>query len=248
MNQVEGKADGPSAERRASLQSALNIPGAIRLVLSRVTRRIAAWLEPRDPARLMERLQRGEIVWQAFRDAGAALIRANRFIEADRMIERGLAAFPGDGPLLVEYALSAHNSGAYVLAIRRWEEALRAAPKVALCHAGLAANLRETLQYGRASTVIKDALRLFPEDTAVLTEAARIAVLRGDFPAALELWRKACATPDPHPDWLTGQVQALILLGYYEDAEAVLETALDKHPVDSGLVSARGSLNAARQT
>lgn len=222
-------------------------PTGFRLFLFRLTRRTLARLEPRDPTYLARRLEHGEIVWSAFVDAGSALVQTGRFEEADRMLERGLAAFPDDRTLLFEHALCAHNSGRYTDAITRWENALRVAPDVAMCHFGLAANLRETGDIEAAATCIAEASRLFSDDVGVISEAARIAEADGDFREALGLWERAVARRNPHPDWLRGHAHALVLLGRFDEAEVALTAALAKHPDEKVLLAVEGILASARQ-
>ena len=204
------------------------------------------WLEPGDPAHLASQLERGQIVWRAFVDAGIALRRCGRFEEADRMLERGLGAFPDDRTLLYEHAMSAHNSGRYTLAITRWEHALRIAPDIAMCFCGLAANLRETGQLDRAQTIIDEAERRFPEDLVVVSEAARIADARGLDDVALGHWARAVVSSNPTPDWFQGQAQALLRLGRLPEADAALKAGLERFPNSQGLMAVEGQLASTR--
>ena len=219
----------------------------VRLGLLRVTRNLGTWVDPGDPSHLAHQLDRGEIVWRAFVDAGIALRRCNRFSEADAMLERGLGAFPNDRTILYEYAMSAHNSGQYTVAITRWERALLSAPDIPMCHCGLAANLRETRQVDLAQSVIDEASRLFPDDLVVVSEAARIADARGLDEVSVKLWAQAAASKNPSPDWLEGEAQALFRLGRYSEADAVIKTGRDRFPDSQGLIAVEGLLAAARQ-
>lgn len=124
-------------------------------------------------------------------------IESGHFKEADSMIATALVAEPGKPELLKQYALSAHNSGRYDIAIGRWGNALRSAPNDAMCHAGLAANLREYGELRRASDVIGTALSRFPNDGIVLTEAARIEIARYRPLEALSLLEKAISVCGP---------------------------------------------------
>ena len=232
--------------RTAVLINPRHILKTVQLGLLRATRGLGVWLEPRDPTHLANQLERGEIVWRAFVDAGIALRRCERFADADSMMERGLGAFPDDRTLLYEYAMSAHNSGRYDIAIARWENALRVAPDIAMCSCGLAANLRETRQLDRAQDVVDQALRAFPEDLVVVSEAARVADARGMDEDALALWATAAASCHPTPDWLQGQAQALIRLGRLHEAAVVLTSARDRFPGAQGLMAVEGELASAR--
>lgn len=224
------------------------IADAMRLGLFRAFGGAAARLEPRGDVRHMARqFERGELVWRAFVDAGSALRRAGRFDEADAMVERGLAVFAGDRTLLYEHAFSAHAAGRYAVAIERWEKALAAAPDLAMCHAGLAANLRETGALDRATTTIEGAMARFPDDLTVITEAARIADRGLRFDRSLPLWRRAAAAPQPAPEWIQGEIHALVRLARFPEAEAALFAARPRFPQHPGLMAVEGILAEERR-
>lgn len=214
----------------------------VRLGLSRVTRRFGSWVEPNDAASLQSRLEHGDTVWRAFKEAGLALVRAGRFTDADRMLERGLGAFPDDPDLLYQYAMAAHNCGRYQVAIARWQRALAATPEIPMCHCGLAANLRETGQPERAQAIIDAALKTFPDDLDVIAEAARIEDARERFERSLALWSRAARSPHPSHDWLQGEAQALLRLGRPIEAASALAAARARFPDDPGLLGVEALL------
>lgn len=218
-----------------------------RFALFRALGGAAARVEPRDdPGHMTRQFDRGELVWRAFVDAGSALRRAGRFDEADAMVARGLAVFPGDRTLLYEHAFSAHAAGRYALAVTRWEAALAAAPDLAMCHAGVAANLRETGAIERAASVVAGALRRFPDDLTVMTEAARVADMRLRFEESLPLWRRAAEAADPAPEWMQGEAHALLRLGRLDEAQRVLDRARPRFPDAPGLLAVEALLALER--
>ena len=218
-----------------------------RLLAFRALRRAVAWAEPHDLASVTGRFDHGDVVWLAFRDAGAALAGNGRFDEADGMLSRGLATFPDDRELLVAYAMSAHAAGRYAAAVDRWEAALRAGSDDPMCYPGLAANLRTLGEHERAQTAIDEALRRAPDDLTAITEAARLASARERQEDALVLWRKAVATPHPHPDWLQGHAQTLLRLNEFDAVEEALTAARAAHPDHAGLCGVEGALKSARE-
>ena len=223
------------------------IAAKARFALFRALGGAAARVEPRDDLGHMTRqFEQGELVWRAFVDAGAALRRAGRFDEADAMVARGLAVFPDDRTLLYEHALSAHAAGRYALAVTRWEAALAAAPDNAMCHAGVAANLRETGAIERAATVIAAALRRFSDDLTVTTEAARVADIRLRFEESLPLWRRAAEATSPAPEWIQGEAHALLRLGRFDEAQRVLDRARPRFPDAPGLLAVEALLASER--
>ncbi len=223
------------------------IAAQVRLALFRSLGGAVARLEPRhDPGHMAQQFERGELIWRAFVDAGAALRRAGRFDEAEAMIERGLAMYRDDRTLLYEHAFSAHDAGRHAIAILRWEKALAAAPDIAMCHAGVAANLRETGALDRAAAVIAAALALFPEDLTVVTEAARVADMRLRFDDSLPLWRRAAEASGPAPEWVQGEAHALLRLGRFDEAQRTLDRARPRFPDAAGLMAVEGLLASER--
>ncbi len=226
---------------------ARTLASRVQLALFRALGGAAARLEPRhDPAHMAQQFERGELVHRAFVDAGASLRRAGRFDDADAMVERGLAVYPADRSLLYEHAFSAHAAGRYAVAISRWEAALAVAPDLAMCHAGVAANLRETGAVERAAAVIAAALARFPDDLTILSEAARIADMRLRFDEALPLWRRAAEATSPAPEWLQGEAHALLRLGRVEEAQQALDRARRRFPEAPGLRAVEGLLASER--
>ena len=193
----------------------------VRGGLDRLLTAAAIRIDPNASDDLELRLAPGGVVWREFLDAGRTLIRVGRFEEADEVLRRALAAFPNDRDLMIELAMSAHNSGRYMVAIERWTLALAAAPDVAMCHAGLAANRRMIGDCEGATALIEAALDRFPADLIIITEAARCAEQRAAFGTALALWEKAVATTHPHPDWLRGKARAVASLSRVDEACAV---------------------------
>ena len=185
--------------------------------------------------------------WSTTILAAMTLVRAKRFAEADQLIERALAVYPGDPSLLVEHALNAHLHDLRHEAIARWEVARTAAPHEALCYSNLAANLRAIGEYEAAGLIIVEALQRFPRNLRVLSEEARIAESDARFADALPLWARLARRFNPPADWLRGHVHALTLLGRFEEAKAVLDRALALHPNSQLLRAVEGILASSRE-
>ena len=112
-----------------------------------------------------------------------------------------------------------------------------------MCHAGLAANLRETGQLQRAALTISAALDRFPGDLLIVTEAGRIASARGEHEHALSLWAFAAGTPEAHPEWLHAHVRSLTCLARYSEAQAALRQARLQYADDSSLMQLEDELD-----
>ena len=218
----------------------------LRLGLYRAVRSFALVIEPREvPAHLAAQLERGEIVWRAFVDAGIALRRSGRFDEADVMLASGLSTFPGDATLLFEYAHSAHSAGRYAIAVERWRAARTAQPDNAMCWSGVCGNLRELGQLEAAAMDMDVALERFPNDIGIVSEAARLADRRFQFEDSLRLWAKAMS--NYNPEALLGHAHTLVLLGRFDEAATEIEAARRRHPDDMCLDALEGTLISARE-
>ena len=176
-----------------------------------------------------------------------ALVRTERFEEADRLLERGLARYPDDAGLLVEHALNAHLRGGPRDAIARWEKALTAAPYAALCHSSLAASLRHVGEFEAAGRIIAQARRRFPRDPSVLSEEAHIFEGQSLFADALPLWAQLSRRFNPREDWLRGHAHALVVLGRFEEAETAVTRSLRLHPKSQALLATEGILASSRE-
>ncbi|MFC0588803.1 putative 2OG-Fe(II) oxygenase [Novosphingobium aquiterrae] len=88
--------------------------------------------------------------------------------------------------------------------------------------------LRDAQQYGEAREVFDRAVRAFPEDVVLAFGWAQTCYELG-YPAA-ELFARAAALAGDHPDILRNQALALISEGRSEEARALLEARLARHP------------------
>lgn len=175
------------------------------------------------------------------------LVRLGRFAEADALLRAALADDPGNLALARRYAISAHNGGRYPDAFQRWEVVRRLDHEDAQAWCGMASNAREQGKIALCSTIIDEALTRFPDDINVIGEAGRIAIRRGDHPAALGFWQRACAFAEVHPDWLVYLVQTHLYLRRFEEAASVLEGSRQRYPDHPGLTAMEGLLAMARE-
>lgn len=179
--------------------------------------------------------------------AAQALVAGGRDGDAEATLEAALAARPEHPDLLAAYALLANNSGRHALAAARWARLRQAAPKRALAWCGVAANARELDDLATAAATIEEALALFPDDPAILSEAARVADRLGRPAEALPFWQRLAARDDAHPSWRRGYAHDLVLLGRHDEAAAELAAAERRFPDDAGLMATRGILAMSRR-
>lgn len=152
------------------------------------------------------------------------LIEARRFDDADRTLDRALLRKPDDVELLEQHALSAHNSGRYVLARERWDRLRKRDPSHLMAWAGVACNERELGAYEHASGVLLEAFQRFPKNDLLLSETFRLLKMLQPSVARTELTSILASsfTAD-----LEHQEQLIDFL-LDESREAEAETAIDQ--------------------
>ena len=174
------------------------------------------------------------------------LIGLQQFDKADRIIKCALIVWPEHSGLLELYALSAHNSARYVVAMQRWQHLRELHPGIVMAWCGVAANARELGDLCEAREIIGEALDKYPRDLMVLTEAGRIFDRSAEYDEALRQWQLAIDSPLPvHPEWCRAHARDLVRLRRFGEAERAIETALESFPDDPDLKSI--SLEAHRE-
>ena len=151
-----------------------------------------------------------------------------RFQEADTLLLFGLRKAPDDFGLLEQFALSAHRSGRYLEALERWKKVSCDFPDVPMAWCGVACNARELGRKREASAAIDYAVDRFPDDVVVLSEAARVRDVCGDYDAAAKLWRQILSHPAADATWYIALAANLMQLHRYDEVFQVLNDLADK--------------------
>ena len=192
--------------------------------------------------------------WRATRHGTAVVcafarrsIGRRRFDEADALLSEEIGRHPGRPRLLVAFAFSAHDRGAFEEALARWTRAREAGAPEALCLSCLAANNRGLGRLAVARTLIEESLSRYPDDLMTLTEAARLARDTNRPSDAEGYWHRALMRAKPHPDWLQGYAQSIFAQGDVERADKILASARRRFPDHRGLLGAQGALLVTRQ-
>ncbi len=178
---------------------------------------------------------------------GAFLVRAHRFEEADRLLEKALLASPACPRLIDLYAMSAHVSGQQRIALTRWANLRSVDPNRPMAWAGIAANHRDLDEVAMAEATIREALARFPDDLLVASEAARVFDRIGAQEDACTQWQRLCALEQVLDDWYQGYACSLILVGAFDEAEAVLDRADEAYPDNRDLLGTRAFLEMERE-
>jgi tetratricopeptide (TPR) repeat protein len=199
-----------------------------------------AWAaEHRNPGETLRRLESARF---RFPDdpapcfgIGAALRDLGRFDEADAILSATLERFPGHVDVLVNYARVAEERGEWAEAAQRWQQVRAAQPGLLEGYLGYAAALVGMARIEEADAVLMEAAREFPTNPDVLIDYARAAQRRADWQQAVVRWE---AVRDRFPERIAEYAEmgvALRELGRFDDADALLRSAFERHPEDTDI-------------
>ena len=158
------------------------------------------------------------------------------------------AAVANEATALMRTGLAAAQSGNLPAARRDLERVVHLMPNVAPGHAALGWVLLTAGDFKSAEPQLQTALRLAPDDTATQLNLARCESSLGHHDAAVELFRKASASPSaPTLDEAETLAFATSLhaTGHTPDALALLQAAAQATPASAPLADAAGTLLAA---
>ncbi len=210
---------------------------------AKVRRRAERLMLQVDAARARVGLASGRAFIRLARD----LERRDGYSAADALVERALVRHPDHASLLVEHALLAQRAGRLDDACTRWTRVKASRPDVPADWCHVAASLRKLSRLGEASATIKEALARFPDDLAVVVEAARIADHCGENTEALALWARVLAKAPGNPDYMLCHTSNLLKLGRLDEAEAELGRYSGNLLTNRGFLGLKGQLATARE-
>jgi tetratricopeptide (TPR) repeat protein len=155
---------------------------------------------------------------------------------SDALAMDGLVRFPGDPPLLVNYAWSAHQAQRWPEAAQRWQAVREHAPDSKLGYVQGANALRKGGDLAGADALLAEALRRFPNDRELLTSAASMATQDQNWTQAWRRWRGVRINfSDTSVAYLL-EARALFRLKAFEEAEMVALAGAKLFPDDGELI------------
>lgn len=175
----------------------------------------------RDNSAMAPRLLRAE---------GEILYRSQRYEDAVELLESGVAAYPRDDELRYAYALALEQAGNLAGAESQLRQLISEDPENAAAHNALGYMLTvNNERLDKAEALIREALRLRPEDPAILDSMGWVRFKRGDAEAALDYLQRAFeAFPDAEVGAHLGEV--LWSMDRREEARQVWEKAREADP------------------
>ena len=168
------------------------------------------------------------------RAEGEILYRSQRYEAAVELLESAVAAYPRDEELRYAYALALEQAGNLAGAETQLRQLISENPDNAAAHNALGYMLTvNDERLDQAEAFISEALRLRPDDPAILDSMGWVHFKRGDADAALDYLQRAFqAFPDAEVGAHLGEV--LWTLDRREEAREVWERAREAdadHPV-----------------
>jgi tetratricopeptide (TPR) repeat protein len=179
------------------------------------------------------------------------LVGLRRFDEAETIMREGQIRHPNDMRFARGLAEIARDSGDDETALLRWVAVRKQFPGDMIGYAAGVGALRKLNRLSEAETLAERTMKLFPEEVLGFMEHAQIASLRQHWDDALRRW-DLVRTRFDHSSGYLGAARAMIQLGRYDEAEALLSQCRIKTPTDSAPVielarcaEARGDLPGA---
>jgi predicted Zn-dependent protease len=177
-----------------------------------------------------EALRRWQIVEDTFTDRAfgsygraQALIKLERYDEADEVLAAGRFRFPTESGLLTELARCAQARGNVPEAVKRWKYRIERVPMETWGYSGAVEAFKEMGEYAEAEAMIRAAIERFPLEeypTVMLCEFLRD---RNDLSGEMEAWALLRQNfPDNEAGYTWG-AYALRRAGQTDRADALLE-------------------------
>ena len=173
--------------------------------------------------------------WWAFARMGIALRNMNRLDEAERVLQDGQRAVPGELALFIDHGTIAELRGDWPEALRRFGVVNERFPDNWWAYARMAIALRHLGRLDEAERVLERGQALIPDERALFIDHGTIAELREDWP---EVLRRFGVVNERFPDdwWSYARIAiALRHLGRPDEAERVLERGQQQVPGERAL-------------
>jgi tetratricopeptide (TPR) repeat protein len=157
---------------------------------------------------------------------------AGRHDEAESLLREALSRCSGDVEVKAEFARLAERQADHQEILRRWEAVVKEFPGFADGYIGSAHALYELGRFSDAQTTLRPAIRMFPDSMHVADLQARLAYRQDRFEEARTLWSEFRRRFPHNPAGFCGEVDALIGLNRYRDADALIHEGRSVFPRD----------------
>jgi tetratricopeptide (TPR) repeat protein len=159
------------------------------------------------------------------------LLGLRRFDEAEALMLRNRTRRPRDSHFALGLAQVAAAKGDYETAIRRLVEVRKQFPAIWLGYALGVQALCAVNRLQEAEALAERAMLLFRDEVSIFIDHARLADNRENWELALQRW-EVVRTRFDHMSGYTGAAHAMIKVGRYDEADALLSNARTRFPTD----------------
>jgi tetratricopeptide (TPR) repeat protein len=163
------------------------------------------------------------------------LWQGGRIDDAEAAAAEAFARFPDNPDLLAQYAWIAMSRQRWDEALQWWESMRERSPDRADAYIWAARALWQSERPDEAEAMAAEAVERFPDNTGAMAESAWVAVARRDWPEALRRWQLVYEPNPERLDAAIGTVQALRMVGRFDEAEAMASEALTRFPDNADL-------------
>ena len=185
--------------------------------------------------------------YPAYQGVVACLRHLDRTDDAIEVLREASETLPGETGPWHDLARSPESRAGWSDAERCWRRFLGIESGVPWAHAALAHVLVRQDRNDEAEAVLAAQLDRFPHEPQIFVPYAHIAEARDDWPEAERRWRIFLSSNEETPNPYIGLAIAIRTQHRYDDAEYVLESALQRFPRDLDLAIARATTAEALQ-
>lgn len=176
-----------------------------------------------------------------------ALLDAQRFADAEALLETAQRQFPADARFAIEAARTAQRRGDRHEALRRWTLVQQRFPNEPEGYSGVAAAHRDAGDFDQADAMLNWGQARFPDVPWLFFEYGWVAHLRRDWPEAVRRWQLVRWRA---PEELVGYLQGAVALRAQErldEAQALLQQAAARFPTEPQVTIEQGWLAQAQR-
>jgi predicted Zn-dependent protease len=178
----------------------------------------------------VEALRRWQIIQDAFRDRAfgplgraQALIKLERYDEADEVLIASRIRFPVDSSMLSEFARCAQARGDVPEAVKRWKRRVERVPMETYGYYDAAKAFEDMGEYAEAEAILRAAVDRFPLEDGPTVRLAKLLHERQDYAKEAEAWAALRQVFADNEESYTRGADALRRAGHPDRADALLE-------------------------
>jgi tetratricopeptide (TPR) repeat protein len=176
------------------------------------------------------------------RGAAQALMELGRFDEASQVLTPASRLFPDDVAVKVLSGWLATHRRDTDQAESIWKDVRKHSPEMVDGYLGYALALRDAGRFSEADVQLQDAAARFPQNEIVAMDLASLAERTKNWSMAIQRWRDVVKQfPDTDRSHV-GLANCLEASGQPEEAESVIQSALDRLPDHPNLLAAQARL------